>query len=83
MDRRIDLTIEIWERLLWIKPRNTYRNHFLSVITDSIYPEYFCSTFLLNRHLLIMGIQMVVYYLEKLYWQRDQPHNVSGMPFHC
>ena len=50
---------------------------------DSIYPEYFCSTFLLNRHLLIMGIQMVVYYLEKLYWQRDQPHNVSGVPFHC
>lgn len=40
-------------------------------------------TFLLNRHLLIMGIQMVVYYPGKLYWQRDQPHNVSGMPFHC
>ena len=52
-------------------------------ITDSIYPEYFCSVFFLNHYLLIMGIQMVVYYSGKLYWQRDQPHNVSGMPFHC
>ena len=59
------------------------RSFPISHRTDSLYPEYFCSVFLLNRHLLIMGIQMVVYYLEKLYWQRDQPHNVSGMPFHC
>ena len=65
MNRSIDLTIEIWERLLWIKSRSTCRNHFQSVI-DSIYPEYFCSSFLLNHHLLIMGIQIVLYCLSSL-----------------
>ena len=31
-EQSIDLTIERWERLSWIKSRNTYRDHFLSVI---------------------------------------------------
>ena len=35
-------------------------------ITDSLYPEYFCSTLLLNRYLLIMGIQKSILRYQKL-----------------
>lgn len=41
--------------LLWIESRNTYRDHFLSVIDEQLYPEYFCFALLLNRYLYILG----------------------------